>query len=593
MADQQPDVVLDVTDVVVRPISKQEVARFNSELDDHHWLGHRLTGEVMRYVATIGEQWVALVGFGSAALSCAPRDRFIGWSRDQQFSRLRCVVNNQRFCVLPDSKMNNLASAVLSRTLKRISDDYLVAYGHPVLIVETFTDPSKHTGSCYAAANFADVGLTLGYRRSAGTYIHHGNQKLTWVKTLRRDARPILVSTFDHPVLRGAQPPRIDLNTLDIGGRDGLLAYLAAVPDHRHKRGIRHHLCVLLAVAATAAVSGARSFVAMGEYASELPQDGLARLGVKVSPSKGRRIAPSEPTLRRAIRDVDAEALDRAIGAWLTTQVRKGNIDEQKLVIALDGKVVRGAWTDEGLQVMLFSAMIHKEGVVIAQRQIPDKTNEITQFAPMLEDLDLKGVIVTADAMHTQRGHAEFLVSRGADYVFTVKDNQPKLHEAIIRLFDEIPWREDHVTQDRGHGRIETRSVQVINSKDEIARLGFPHAKQVFCVLRDVWNLDGSKRSGEVAYCITSLTPRRARPSRLSDLVRGHWGIENCIHYVRDVTFDEDRSQVRKGSAPRAMASLRNPAIGALRAVAGESNIARGLRSMSRDPFRAIALFGL
>jgi len=583
---------LRVADVVVRPIDRDEVTRFNAELDAHHWLGHRLTGEVMRYVATIEDRWVALLGFGSAALSCAPRDRHIGWNREQQFSRLRYIVNNQRFCVLPAGRVPNLASAVLSRALRRLSDDYMIAYGHPVLVVETFTDPETHSGACYAATNFTAVGKTLGYRRSAGTYIHHGNKKLAWLITLRRDAKRILNSTFDHPVLSGTPRPRIDLNVLDINGPKGLLGYLEKVPDHRKPRGIRHSLAVLLAVGATAAISGSRSFVAIGEHAQALPQEALQRLGVRRSPTKRQYVAPSEVTLRRAIQEVDAEALDKAIGAWLTAQIRSGNLDEETLVLALDGKVVRGAWTDDGVQVQLFSAMVHKEGIVIAQRQIPDKTNEITQFGPMLTDLDLKNAIVTADALHTQKGHAEFLHENNADYLFTVKENQPTLLNNIEIMFDDIDFAPDHITHDRGHGRVEERSVQVINDAAKVASLGFPHARQAFCVMREVWNFDGTKRSGEIAYCITSLGKDQADSARLGELIRGHWGIENRVHYVRDVTFDEDRSQVRKKSGPRVMASLRNLAIGALR-IAGETNIARGLRSVNRDPMRSLALFGL
>ena len=167
---------------------RDEVGRFNAELDAHHWLGHRLTGQVMRYVAVLDGQWVALVGFGSAALTCAARDRFVGWSREQQYARLRHVANNQRFCVLPEARRPNLASAVLARVLRRVSADYLAVYGHRVVAVETFTDPSRHTGACYAAANFRQVGDTLGFSRSAGSYHHHGRRKRVWLYLLRRDA---------------------------------------------------------------------------------------------------------------------------------------------------------------------------------------------------------------------------------------------------------------------------------------------------------------------------------------------------------------------------------------------------------------------
>jgi Domain of unknown function (DUF4338) len=176
--------VAGVADVVVRPIFADEVGRFDAALREHHWLGHRLTGQVLRYVAVLGGEWVAVVGFGSAVLSCRARDEFVGWSREQQYSRLRHVANNQRFCVLPAGRRPNLASVVLSWVLTRLSGDYLAAYGHRVLAVETFTDPARHTGACYAAANFQLVGSTLGYSRSAGSYHHHGNPKRVWMYPL-------------------------------------------------------------------------------------------------------------------------------------------------------------------------------------------------------------------------------------------------------------------------------------------------------------------------------------------------------------------------------------------------------------------------
>ncbi|MGH3922443.1 MAG: ISAs1 family transposase [Pseudonocardiaceae bacterium] len=137
---------------------------------------------------------------------------------------------------------------------------------------------------------------------------------------------------------------------------------------------------------------------------------------------------------------------------------------------------------------------------------------------------------------------------------------------------------------------MERRSIQVVATTPE--QVGFPHARQAFCILREVRKLDGTVRSCEAAYGLTSLTPDKAGHQRLAGLTRGHWGIENKLHWVRDVTFDEDRSQVRTGSGPRVMATLRNLAIGVLR-LAGETNIARGLRWASRNPSRALALLGL
>jgi len=137
---------------------------------------------------------------------------------------------------------------------------------------------------------------------------------------------------------------------------------------------------------------------------------------------------------------------------------------------------------------------------------------------------------------------------------------------------------------------VEHRSIQVAATCSE--QVGFPHAAQAFCIVRETFALDGAARSCEAAYGLTSLTPKKAGRERLAELARGQWEIENRLHWVRDVTFDEDRSQVRVGVGPRVMATLRNLAIGLLR-LAGETNIARGLRWASRSPARTLALLGL
>ncbi|MGB8381612.1 MAG: Druantia anti-phage system protein DruA [Dermatophilaceae bacterium] len=244
-----------VADVLVRPIARAEVDRFNAELDAHHWLGHRLTGQVMRYVAVLDGQWVALVGFGSAALHCAARDRFVGWSREQQYARLQHVINNQRFCVLPAGRRPNLASAVLARVLRRVGADYLAVHGHRVVAVETFTDPSRHTGACYAAANFRLVGDTVGFSRIAGSYHHHGRRKRAWLYLLRKDAPELLSSTFPHPLLSRKEQVA-DLNTLALAGDGGLLGALEKLTDPRAKRGVRHHVAAILTMTAAATLAG-------------------------------------------------------------------------------------------------------------------------------------------------------------------------------------------------------------------------------------------------------------------------------------------------------------------------------------------------
>jgi hypothetical protein len=248
-------------------------------------------------------------------------------------------VNNQRLCVLPQGRRPNLASAVLGRALRRLSADYQASYGHPVLVVETFTDPARHQGSCYAAAGFTTLGQTLGYRRNAGAYIHHGNPKLAWARPLRRDALRILSALFNHPIL--SPHPRtavIDLNALQLDGPDGLLATLAQLPDARKRRGSRHRQASVLAIAAAAVLAGARSYTAIGEYAAERPEDVLARLEARRHPVTGRYAAADESTLRTAIQRVDPDALDAAVGGWLADQAAAGRLEGEPLAVAVDGK---------------------------------------------------------------------------------------------------------------------------------------------------------------------------------------------------------------------------------------------------------------
>jgi hypothetical protein len=195
---------------------------------------------------------------------------------------------------------------------------------------------------------------------------------------------------------------------------------------------VRHKLASVLAIAACATLAGARSVAAISEFAADSPQDVLRRLGAKYHPVKRRYLAPHDATFRRALAAVDAGALDEVVGAWLLEQVRAGRVEEDQLVLALDGKSRRGAQRDDDRAVHLFSAMVHGEGVVVAQSEVDERSNEITALRPLLEGLDLQGALVTADAMHTQRDHARFLVEeKKADYLFQVKANQPGLLAAV------------------------------------------------------------------------------------------------------------------------------------------------------------------
>jgi predicted transposase YbfD/YdcC len=213
---------------------------------------------------------------------------------------------------------------------------------------------------------------------------------------------------------------------------------------------------------------------------------------------------------------------------------------------------------------------------------------EVPAFQPLLASLDLAGVVITADALHTHADAAEYLVTgKQAHYLLTVKANQPTL----LARCAAIPWQDVPVadrTRDRAHGRVELRTLKAVT----VTHFGFPHAAQVLQVTRKTCELGTRRWRAVTVYAITSLAFAQASPARLADLLRGHWAIENGLHYVRDVTFTEDHSQLRTGAGPQVMAALRNLVIGAL-SRAGPVNLAAALRHHARDPARPLATLGI
>lgn len=430
--------------LVVRRVAAGEVARFDALLDEHHWLGRGLVGETVRQVAVVDGEWVALVGWGSPAFMVSARDRWVGWSPAQRKRRLRFVANNQRFCVLPAGRVPNLASATLGAALRSLPSDWVAMWGHPVVLAETFTDPARHAGGCYRAANFAMVGETAGWGRSNGSYVHHGNVKAVWVRELRRRSRRMLSGVFDHPVFTGhpRRAPIIDCNLLDFESDAGLLSRLERLPEHRCARGIRHSVASIIAVAIVATLSGAKSYRGIGEAAADLPQDVLARLGCRFHPLRRCYIAPSENTLRTTLQRVDGDALDAVVGAWIADQdlnarlAATTNNNADLVGVAVDGKWLRGTGRSGDAQVKLFAGLLHHSGGVIAQTQVPDHTTENAAFDPLLDQLgDLDGKVITADAAHTNADNARHVVDdHHGHYLLALKGNQPTVESTVKAL---------------------------------------------------------------------------------------------------------------------------------------------------------------
>lgn len=357
--------------------------------------------------------------------------------------------------------------------------------------------------------------------------------------------------------------------------RPGLVEALSGVSDPRDPRGIRYSLPPVLAAAAAAVLGGARSSEAISEWAHDVPYTVRARLELDET-------VPDESTFRRVLEAVDDAAFTGAVATWLGT--RAGRRSGRRL-IAVDGKTTRGARIENVTTPHLLAALEHTTGVVLGQVQVDGKSNEITSFQPLLAPIDLKNAVVTADALHTQNAHAEYLHERGADWIFTVKGNRPKLLTELTGL----PWKDVAIaasTKGKAHGRVEERALKVVTVSRGI---GFPHAAQAIQLVRRTKRKKSARWHTEIVYAITSFTAERIQGAELLSILRRHWAIENELHWVRDVTFGEDASRIRTGTGPAMMAALRNLAISLAR-LAGAPNIAAWTRFNARNPARPVEL---
>lgn len=304
---------------------------------------------------------------------------------------------------------------------------------------------------------------------------------------------------------------------------------------------------------------------------------------------------PCAATLHTIFRHVNRDECAAHLGAWADSMV--GSLpaapEPPEVAMALDGKTLRGSKKQGAPGTHLVSALAHPVGLTLAQQAVDGKTHEITAGEPLLGQLVLEGRLVTMEALLTHRHVAQTIVDQGGDYVMSVKDNQPQLRADIELVFALPPAGDRQATArtvDIGHGRIAQR-----NSTTSEALVGYsdwPGLAQVFELGRHVITQKTTEERVEVVYGVTRLRPERGTPERLLDLVRGHWQIENTSQGVRDVTFDEDRSQVRGGHLPQVMAALRNTTIGLLR-WAGYTNMAAACRRFAAQPDLALTLIGI
>lgn len=418
-----------------------------------------------------------------------------------------------------------------------------------------------------------------------------------------------------------ADPADVDAVAADpLSVASSLLDRLRQVPDPRRLRGLRHPLLVILVLTACATlVAGNDSVTAIRQWAARTPQDVLHRIGARFNPLLGRYTVPSERTFRRVLAALDGDTLDTATCGYAADVVRgdapipviaascDGPVEREQRraatravthpaqagllpAVAIDGKLLHGTRTEAG-QVFLVAAITHHGGVILGQRQVGDKRGENTVVADLLTPLDVAGTLLTLDALHTTKKTARLITGDlKAHYLLVLKGNQPLAYQAAQALLSGTDTEfADHsdVDDDRGHGRTERRTLRVAACDDTL----FPGARQVFRLRRDTGGLDGVRTSKQIIHGIVSLGADLAGPQHLNAYTRGHWCVENRLHWTRDVTFREDESQLRTGTAPRALASFRNLALNTFR-LAGRANIAHARRDL-HDRTDTFAVYGI
>lgn len=416
--------------VRVRVIEAEERERFNALIEAEHYLHTSdLVGEQLRYVAEYQGEWVGLLAWSAAAFNLKDREAWIGWTGKQKRRRLTLVANNSRFLIRTGQRVPNLASRVMKLCLQRLSADWRRTYGHEVWVAESFVDSQLFRGTCYRANGWTLLGQTQGYGRSRQDYyVAHARPKQLWVKELHPGARTLLRGRDLPEALRGlesGQAPECAATVEELGR---MMTFFEGMPEWRRRRG-DYRLASLVSVVVCATLCGAqRGQRDLAAFAANMT---LAQWGALRFPRRGRPArykVPKETTFFRLLSHVDSRALERALLAWQDHVLGpRPTSDDQ---VAIDGKELLSS---QGQQIV--SAYTVKGGRWLGSERVTEKSNEIPAAQTLLKRAPIEGMLVSADALHTQSETARVIVQeRGADYLFTVKGNQPSVADSVRQV---------------------------------------------------------------------------------------------------------------------------------------------------------------
>jgi predicted transposase YbfD/YdcC len=369
-----------------------------------------------------------------------------------------------------------------------------------------------------------------------------------------------------------------------------LFAYLQRVPDTRKPQGKQYQLVSLLMLILLAKLSGEDTPSGITEWVSHRVEK-LVEMKIL-----HKAKAPCHMTYRRTIRDtIEPEDLESLMSEYHQSHLEEGT----EVVFTLDGKTLRGTIpAGERQGTHLLSVYVPEQGLVLAEAKVDRKENEIVVAPKILKQVPLSGAIVLGDAMHTQRELSAQIVEANGDYVWIAKGNQPRTHWAIEKLFvhEACNLRQGATLSkdirvasqvSKGHGRMEKRTIWVSTQLNDY--LDWPGVTQVFRLERTIWHEKHKGTTRQIVYGLTSLSPERASPKKLLSLIRTYWGIENGLHYRRDVTLREDATRLTLGYSGHNMAILNNLVIG-LCLRNGFSNLPSARRLFTAKPDRALEL---
>ena len=410
--------------VSVRVPLDTERAWFDGLLAEKHYLGAgQPVGDYLRQVVELNGTAVALLVWGPACYALKDRDKWIGWSKVYRLERLKLVVQNRRFLLLPDKGQSpNLASQALGGALRALSGQWLERFGYRPLLAESFTDPEAYAGTCYKASNWEAVGMSAGHsRHRADFYVPNDRPKKLWLRPLCPEGREQL-SARQLPQDCQAGVIAAPSGTLPIKAQqlDSLMEVFRRAPDPRGRNTV-YRTCSVMTVIAMGLLAGRRDIAEIARFATSLSQQQRRRLGFpRKKGTKAFWQVPSYSVFYQVLTRMDPEVFAALLTGWL--QARAGSLPG---ALALDGKMIRD-------HIGLLTLAQHEDGAPVAVAVYDQKEGtercELSAASALLEKLPaLDGKMVTADALHCQRTHASTIVEKGGDYLLQIKANQETL----------------------------------------------------------------------------------------------------------------------------------------------------------------------